>query len=334
MVPTEPAVRDEARVADPVLSADALVKSYPGHRKGDLIQAVRGVSLAVPAGKTVGVVGESGCGKSTLARLLVGLEEPTSGSLSVAGHRVDGVGRRRRDELMRRVQMVFQSPFTSLDPRMTVQQIIREPLDVLRPKGPRAERNARAAELMDSVGLPDYLADRRPSQLSGGQQQRVGLARALASGSDVVICDEPVSALDVSIQAQVINLLKDLQDELGVAYIFIAHNLSVVATISDHIAVMYLGRIVEYGPTDAVYDDPKHPYTKALLSSAPVPDPDANARGSRIVLQGDLPSPAHVPSGCAFRTRCWKASEPCASLDPVLEVSGSGERSVACHFPE
>ncbi|MFE7245684.1 ABC transporter ATP-binding protein [Streptomyces sp. NPDC057580] len=334
MVPTEPTVRDEAGVADPVLSADALVKSYPGHRKGDLIQAVRGVSLEVPAGKTVGVVGESGCGKSTLARLLVGLEEPTSGSLSVAGHRVDGIGRRRQDELMRRVQMVFQSPFTSLDPRMTVQQIIREPLDVMRPRGPRAERNACAAELMDAVGLPDYLADRRPSQLSGGQQQRVGLARALASGSDVVICDEPVSALDVSIQAQVINLLKDLQEELGVAYIFIAHNLSVVATISDYIAVMYLGRIVEYGPTDAVYDDPKHPYTKALLSSAPAPDPDANARGTRIVLQGDLPSPAKVPSGCAFRTRCWKASDLCTSLDPALEPSGSGERSVACHFPE
>ncbi|RVU23697.1 ATP-binding cassette domain-containing protein [Streptomyces antnestii] len=334
MVPTDPAVRDEARVADPVLSADALVKSYPGHGKGGLIQAVRGVSLEVPAGKTVGVVGESGCGKSTLARLLVGLEEPTSGSLSVAGHRVDAVGRRRRDELMRRVQMVFQSPFTSLDPRMTVQQIIREPLDVLRSKGPRAERDARAAELMDAVGLPGYLADRRPSQLSGGQQQRVGLARALASGSDVVICDEPVSALDVSIQAQVINLLKDLQDELGVAYIFIAHNLSVVATISDHIAVMYLGRIVEYGPTDTVYDDPKHPYTKALLSSAPAPDPDANARGARIVLQGDLPSPARVPSGCAFRTRCWKASDLCASLDPALEPAGAGERTVACHFPE
>ncbi|MDA3626343.1 ATP-binding cassette domain-containing protein [Saccharopolyspora sp. WRP15-2] len=334
MLSAEASIAAEDRVVDPVLSADDLVKSYPGHRKGDLVQAVRGVSLSVPAGKTIGVVGESGCGKSTLARLLVGLEEPTSGSVSITGQRVDRVGRRQRDALMRRVQMVFQSPFTSLDPRMTVLQIIREPLDVMRPRGSRAERVRRAEELMDAVGLPDYLADRRPGELSGGQLQRVGLARALASGSDVVICDEPVSALDVSIQAQVINLLKDLQEQLGVAYIFIAHNLSVVATISDYIAVMYLGRVVEYGSTDDIYDDPKHPYTKALLSSAPVPVPDANAQESRIVLEGDLPSPAKVPSGCAFRTRCWKAQDICASQDPALEQSDSAARSVACHFPE
>lgn len=318
-----------------VLEAADLVKSYPASRKGgSRIQAVRGVSLTIPAGKTVGIVGESGCGKSTLAKMLVGLEEPSGGTVSVDGQRVDSLPPKQRTELMRQVQMVFQSPFTALDPRMSVRQIIREPLDITREGRSRAVREQRVKELMAAVGLPEYLTDRRPRELSGGQQQRVGLARALASGSDVVICDEPVSALDVSVQAQVINLLRDLQDELGVAYVFIAHDLNVVASVSDYIAVMYLGRIVEYGTVAEVYDFPRHPYTKALLSSAPTPEPDTAAQNTRIILQGDLPSPANVPSGCAFRTRCWKAVEKCATEDPHLLPREGGKQEVACFYPE
>ncbi|GAA1241158.1 dipeptide ABC transporter ATP-binding protein [Janibacter melonis] len=298
------------------------------------VRAVRGVSLRVPAGKTVGVVGESGCGKSTLARMLVGLEPPTSGTVKVRGQVAESLPSRERHALLRRVQMVFQSPFTSLDPRMTVRQIIREPLDVAVPRRSRADRRARVDELMAAVGLADHLGDRHPVQLSGGQQQRVGLARALAADSEVIICDEPVSALDVSIQAQVINLLRDLQDELGIAYVFIAHNLGVVASISDYVAVMYLGRVVEYGSTDAIYDHPRHPYTKALLSSAPVPEPGVDLDETRIVLAGELPSPANVPTGCSFRTRCWKAQDVCAAVDPDLDSSDGSAHEVACHFPE
>ena len=319
------------------LEARGITKSFhlggSGLNRGRTLQAVRGVDLVVPKGKTVGVVGESGCGKSTLARILVGLDQPTTGTLRILDEDLASAAAPRRKDLLRRVQMVFQSPFTSLDPRMTIERSIREPLDVLRTKQTKKERTERVHELMAQVGLPQEMASRYPAQLSGGQQQRVGLARSLAAGCEVIICDEPVSALDVSIQAQVINLLKDLQNELGVSYVFIAHNLSVVRTISDYVAVMYLGRIVESGPADRVFDSPKHPYTKALLAAAPTPDPEIEAQ-TRVPLQGDLPSPLDVPTGCAFRTRCWKATEICADKQPELENEIDPTHHFACFHPE
>ncbi|TAP43197.1 oligopeptide/dipeptide ABC transporter ATP-binding protein [Arthrobacter sp. S39] len=330
-----PSVADTVEPA--ALEARGITKSFhlgsSGLKSGRTLQAVRGVDLVVPKGKTVGVVGESGCGKSTLARILVGLDQPTTGTLRVLDEDLATASAPRRKDLLRRVQMVFQSPFTSLDPRMTIERSIREPLDVLRGKQTKKQKTARVHELMAQVGLPQEMATRYPAQLSGGQQQRVGLARSLAAGCEVIICDEPVSALDVSIQAQVINLLKDLQNELGVSYVFIAHNLSVVRTISDYVAVMYLGRIVESGPADSVFESPKHPYTKALLAAAPTPDPDIEAR-DRISLQGDLPSPLDVPTGCAFRTRCWKATEICGEKQPELANDLDPAHQFACFHPE
>lgn len=331
--------RDEGHDACAVLRAEDLRMSYAVNSRGGSrrreVHALRGVTLEVPKGKTVGVVGESGCGKSTLGRILVGLEQPTSGRVLVHDRDIAQVDGKQRGDLLHAVQMVFQSPFTSLDPRMSVLQIIREPLDIVRRPARKSERNDRAKEVMKSVGLPSFLESRRPGALSGGQQQRVGLARALATGSEVIVCDEPVSSLDVAIQAQVINLLQDIQNDVGVAYVFIAHDLGVVATISDYVAVMYLGKIVEYGATNEVYDHPQHPFTKALMSSAPVPEPNADSRVHRVVLQGELPSPEHVPTGCPFRTRCWKAGDICAQEDPGLAVRGTARNhEVACHFPE
>ena len=326
-------------MSDVVLETRDLVKHFPAGRglrtrSTGAIRAVDGVSLQLRRGETLGVVGESGCGKSTLAKLLVGLERPTSGDITVRGDdmvRLRGAALRRS---RRNIQMVLQDPYTSLNPRMTVGDIIGEPYAIHPDAVPRQGRERSVQDLLDLVGLnPDHI-NRYPHQFSGGQRQRIGIARALALRPEIVVCDEPVSALDVSIQAQVINLLERLQRDLGLSYIFIAHDLSVVRHISDRIAVMYLGKIVETGSHVAIYDQPTHPYTQALLSAVPVPDPRLRGRRDHIVLEGDVPSPANPPSGCRFRTRCWKAQEVCAEYEPLLEVRQRSPHPSACHYAE
>jgi oligopeptide transport system ATP-binding protein len=320
-----------------VLRAKDLVRHIPV-TKGILlrrtvgqVKAVDGVSLEVRRGETLGLVGESGCGKSTLARLLTMIDRPTSGEITVMGERVDQLRGRRLRLARRHIKLVFQDPYTSLDPRMTVESIVREPLVIHRDFAPRGDHRAMVRELLELVGLnPDH-SHRYPHQFSGGQRQRIGIARALALRPEVLVCDEPVSALDVSVQAQIINLFASLQRELGVAYLFIAHDLSVVEHIADRVAVMYLGKIVERGEADQVYLRPEHPYTHALLSA--VPDPDAPASAQRIRLQGDVPSPVDPPSGCRFRTRCWLAEDRCAEQEPLLARPADGDHDVACHFP-
>jgi oligopeptide transport system ATP-binding protein len=323
-----------------VLETKELVKYFPItqgivlRRRIGAVQAVDGVSLTLRRGETLGVVGESGCGKSTLARLLVGLERPTSGSIRVLGQDLGKVSRGDMRRARRSIQLVMQDPYTSLNPRMTVGDIVGEPFAIHSDVVPRNRRQARVAELIDLVGLnPDHI-NRYPHQFSGGQRQRIGIARALALNPEIIICDEPVSALDVSIQAQVMNLLEKLQNELGLSYIFIAHDLSVVRHISDRVAVMYLGKVVEIGNESEIYDHPTHPYTQALLSAVPVPDPTLRGHRDQIILVGDVPSPANPPSGCRFRTRCWKAQEICAREEPpLIERPGSAHPS-ACHFAE
>ncbi|MFI7212268.1 ABC transporter ATP-binding protein [Micromonospora maritima] len=323
-----------------VLAVDDLVKHFPitqgvlFKRQIGAVRAVDGVSFELRRGETLGVVGESGCGKSTLARLLMRLETPTSGRATLEGKdlfRASGAGLRR---LRRNMQMVMQDPYTSLNPRMTVGDIIGEPFAIHPEAAPKGSRRQRVRELLDVVGLnPEHL-NRYPHQFSGGQRQRIGIARALALRPEIIVCDEPVSALDVSIQAQVINLLEQLQDEFGLSYIFIAHDLSVVRHISDRVAVMYLGRIVEIGTEEQIYQRATHPYTQALLSAVPVPDPEARADRSIIRLSGDVPSPADPPSGCRFRTRCWKAEEVCATQDPQTVSRAADPHPSACHFAE
>ncbi|MFC0865497.1 ABC transporter ATP-binding protein [Sphaerimonospora cavernae] len=329
-----------AATAEPILEVRDLVKHFPlthgivFKRQIGAIKAVDGVSFDLHRGETLGVVGESGCGKSTLAKLLMALERPTSGSVRIDGR---DIGRARGAELkrMRRnVQMVMQDPYTSLNPRMTVGDIVGEPFEIHSDVVPRGGRRKRVQELLEVVGLnPDHI-NRYPHQFSGGQRQRIGIARGLALQPDIIICDEPVSALDVSIQAQVMNLLERLQNEFNLAYIFIAHDLSVVRHISDRVAVMYLGKIVEVGRDAEIYDSPTHPYTQALLSAVPVPDPEGREHRQRIILQGDPPSPANPPSGCRFRTRCWKAQEICAEQEPALETRPGSSHPSACHFAE
>lgn len=277
------------------------------------LQAVNGVSLNVAPGETLGLVGESGCGKSTLVRAILGINKPRSGTVAVAGKELAGLLNGRLRQERARMQMVFQDPHSSLNPRMTVHDIVAEPLRI---NGRYMEQDVH--RLLEQVGLTQTMGSRRPSDLSGGQRQRVGIARALALKPELLILDEPVSALDVSVQAQVINLLQDLQAELGLSYLFIAHDLSVVRQISHRVAVMYMGRIVETGPVADVFGSPQHPYTQALLSAAPVADPEAAATRQRIVLKGDLPDAANLPSGCSFRTRCSKAMEICSSAVPQL----------------
>ncbi|WDZ85246.1 ABC transporter ATP-binding protein [Micromonospora cathayae] len=327
-------------MSDLVLETRDLVKHFPLTRgvvfkkQVGAVRAVDGVSIELRRGETLGIVGESGCGKSTLARLLVGLETPTSGDLFVQGRNMSKMGATERRKGRRNIQLVMQDPYTSLNPRMTVGDIIGEPFEVHPDVLPKAKRRARVQELIDLVGLnPDHV-NRYPHQFSGGQRQRIGIARALALNPEIILCDEPVSALDVSIQAQVVNLLEKLQAELGLSYIFIAHDLSVVRHIADRVAVMYLGKIVEIGTEDEIYDKPTHPYTQALLSAVPVPDPKLRGLRDQIVLTGDVPSPANPPSGCRFRTRCWKAQDICAEQPPALEARENSAHPSACHFAE
>jgi len=323
--------------AAPLLALDNLEVSFairsPVLRRVLMrVDAVAGVDLEVAPGRTLGVVGESGCGKSTMARAIVGLERPTGGAIRFAGEAIGNADARRRRLLARDIQMIFQDPFASLNPRKTVAQIIGEVWDVHPDLTPAAGREREIARLMERVGLGPDMAGRFPHQFSGGQRQRIGIARAIALRPRLIVCDEPVSALDVSVQAQTLNLLAELQQEYGLAYLFIAHDLAVVRHISDALAVMYLGRIVETGPVEAIYRRPAHPYSIALLSAIPVPRPWAVQRPPRIVLQGDVPTPLKPPSGCRFHTRCFMARERCRHEDPALRpVAG---RKVACHFAE
>ncbi|MFX4272570.1 ABC transporter ATP-binding protein [Propionibacteriaceae bacterium Y1685] len=324
-----------------ILQADELVKHYP-IRSGVLrrtvghVKAVDGVTFELRRGETLGIVGESGCGKSTLGRLLMRLEEPTSGSLIFDG--VDMYAQRgaAMRKLRRDIQIVFQDPYTSLNPRKTVGDIIGEPFEIHPDVVARTGRRRRVQELLELVGLSPEHINRYPHQFSGGQRQRIGIARGLALNPKVIICDEPVSALDVSVQAQVVNLMEQLQAELGLAYVFIAHDLSVVRHISDRVGVMYLGKMVEIGDEEQIYSAPTHPYTQALLSAVPVPDPSTRGQREQIVLSGDVPSPANPPSGCRFHTRCFKAQDLCSQAQPELidRPDGSGGHRSACHFAE
>ena len=317
---------------DDALRIDDLVKEYPigSGRRRSIVRAVDGVSLRVRRGETLALVGESGSGKTTTALCALALERPTSGEVWIDGREVTGMPPKELRSLRRQAQYIFQDPFASLNPRMSVREIVREPLDIHR-VGDGAGRDARVAELLGLVGLAGDAAARSPHQFSGGQRQRIGIARALALSPGLLVCDEPVSALDVSVQAQVINLLMDLQDEHGLAYLFIAHDLAVVRQIAHRVAVMYLGRIVEEGAADEICAHPRHPYTVALMSAAPT-RPGRGVHRERIVLTGDPPSPIDPPSGCAFHTRCWKAVDTCRTVRPPLIELDPGH-AVACHFP-
>jgi peptide/nickel transport system ATP-binding protein/oligopeptide transport system ATP-binding protein len=323
--------------AEPILRVRELVKHFPitGGLLRTQIGVVRGVDsvdLELRAGETLGIVGESGCGKTTLGRTVIRLLNPTSGSIEFKGQEITALTRNQLRPLRQNMQFMFQNPFASLDPRLTVHNLIAEPLRV----HGRYERDGgrkRIAELMETVGLRPDFGKRYPHEFSGGQRQRIGIARALALNPEMLVLDEPVSALDVSIQAQVINLLRRIQAEHNLAYLFISHDLTVVRHISDRIAVMYLGKVVETGSAVQVYDKPSHPYTQALLSAAPIPNPDGRNERKRIVLSGDVPSPVNPPSGCRFRTRCWKAQAICAEQEPALVDRGQGH-PVACHFAE
>jgi peptide/nickel transport system ATP-binding protein/oligopeptide transport system ATP-binding protein len=320
-----------------LLRVDNLVKHFPVRRSlfgrdNGAVRAVDGVSFTVGAGEVLGLVGESGCGKSTMGRTAIRLLEPTSGSVHFNGQDISRLPRSELREVRRDLQIVFQDPYSSLNPRMLVNDIVAEPL-ILHNLCSRRQRAARVADILEQVGLKPEHGRRYPREFSGGQRQRIGLARALASEPKLLILDEPVSALDVSIQAQIINLFQHLQREFNLAYIFISHDLSVVQHIADRIIVMYLGKIVETGSKREVFQSATHPYVKALMSAVPVPDPTRYDRNRRIVLSGDVPSPANPPSGCAFRTRCWLADERCSVETPQLsERTGPGHRS-ACHHP-
>ncbi len=301
-------------------------------RRTGEIKAVDGLTFDIYRGETLGLVGESGCGKSTAGRAIVQLCRPTAGQVTFEGTPLTKIRGERLRRMRRRMQMIFQDPYASLNPRMTVGSIVGEPLAVHNILS-RQERRERVEELLEIVGLNPYFIQRYPHEFSGGQRQRIGVARALAVQPDFIVCDEPISALDVSIQAQIINLLVELQDRFALTYLFIAHDLSMVRHISDRVAVMYLGKLAELTDRDTLYTHPLHPYTQALLSAVPVPDPEAEARRQRVILEGDVPSPAHPPQGCRFSTRCPVAGEECRHVEPEWRNVGgaAGEHWVACH---
>ncbi|MCA1839500.1 MAG: ABC transporter ATP-binding protein [Actinomycetota bacterium] len=348
--PKDPAEGEE------ILRVEGLVKHFPItkgflRRKVGAVQAVDGVSFTVRRGETLGIVGESGCGKSTLARCILRLLEPTAGKVWFEGQEITSLDNNAMRELRRDMQIIFQDPYASLNPRMTVNDIIAEPMIVH--GSARAARRGKISELIDRVGLNPEHGNRYPHEFSGGQRQRIGIARALALEPKLIICDEPVSALDVSIQAQIINLLEDLQAERHLTYVFIAHDLSVVRHISDDVLVMYLGKVVELAPQNAVYQSPMHPYSQALLSAVPIPDPSKEKQRQRVILRGDVPSPANPPPGCRFHTRCFRSEEVaaageqqvvtigkvvhrqvakvCVDVEPELEEHSPGQFA-ACHF--
>jgi oligopeptide/dipeptide ABC transporter ATP-binding protein len=325
---------------DILVRVENLVKYFPVRSAGYVkrtvgnVQAVDGVSLTIPRGKTLGLVGETGSGKSTLARCIAGLIPVTSGTVTFDGQDITNLSRRRMTPFRREIQMIFQDPYGSLNPRRRVGAIIGDPFAIHKTAA-GADRKRQVQDLMARVGLNPEHYNRFPAEFSGGQRQRIGVARALALRPKLIICDEPVSALDVSIQAQVLNLLADLQQDYGLTYLFIAHDLEVVRHVSNSVSVMYLGRIAETGPKQAVYSTPRHPYTAALLSAAAAADPDAAASRQRIILTGDIPSPIDPPSGCRFHPRCPKAQELCSQQEPPLEVKAgdAATHRTACHFP-
>lgn len=319
----------------PLLEVKDLKKYFPlkrglFSRTGGSVKAVDGITFSVHSGQTLGIVGESGCGKSTLGRNIIRLQEPTSGKIKYDNQDITHLNEARLRKVRRDMQIIFQDPYASLNAKLRIQEIVGEPLRVHK-VGTRTERQEKIEYLMEKVGLEADHLSRFPHEFSGGQRQRIGIARALSLNPKLIVCDEPVSALDVSVQSQVINLLQDLQEEFGLTYLFISHDLSVVRHISDRVAVMYLGKVVELAATEKIYEQAAHPYTRALLSAIPVPDPEVQKKRQRIVLKGDVPSPVHLPSGCRFHTRCPLATDQCKVEEPAFEEKEAGHW-VACHY--
>ena len=324
-------------MATPILEVNDLTKFFPIQSQGIFSKvkgdnkAVNGISFTLNAGETLGLVGESGCGKSTAGRTILKLYEPTSGTIKFEGEDITKLSAAAMKPYRTKMQMIFQDPYSSLNPRHTIGSIIAASYEIQKITPQNGVKLA-VQELMERVGLNPEHYNRYPHEFSGGQRQRIGIARALALKPKFIVCDEPVSALDVSIQAQVINLLDDLRDDFGLSYLFIAHDLSVVQHISNRVAVMYLGKIMELAPTEDLYKSPHHPYTKALLSAIPMPDPVLERKREQIILSGDVPNPVNPPTGCVFNTRCWKAQEKCRTTEPALVQIGASQ--VACHFPD